>query len=517
MPSIHEPIPALYTPGHGAYPPVLAGRERERVSFVGLLRDLARKRHGPPRDFVLYGPRGVGKTALLEEVARIAAQLNAEPVPKHGEKPAAVRVVRLVPDLFDVQAWPDLWDAFAEGLADANKGFDAIRAELAAWRLAEISMHGPVFRRREDKRGVTLRTLLRRALREGPLVLCIDEAHELDAHTAHVLLNAAQALRQHEPLLVVYAGTPGLPDFLSAEARASHIERAEEIPLGRLSKAAAWEAFAAPLIERKVCIKEENEARTTIWETTQGYPYFIQLLGEACWEVLARREEPTLSPGLLRELSGKQTVFTDRKEAFYARRVSELTPLGLRQVAAVLGQVFREVEYRDMTALSKVETENVAQRSLDAVLASLSAHALERGKDLAHALAGHRLVPEEQRTLLVSRLQRMDAPTEDTESRTARWELLREATAQASLYVLEDRGFVWRTEGTRYRLGIPSLADATADRVPDVAAYGKAQAILEELLRERSAQATQAAQPAPGSGSGPTTQPDGLADPDPAP
>ena len=54
----------VFTPGAGALPPALAGRRREESVFLSCLADLARG-HAPPHDVVLTGPRGNGKTALL--------------------------------------------------------------------------------------------------------------------------------------------------------------------------------------------------------------------------------------------------------------------------------------------------------------------------------------------------------------------------------------------------------------------------------------------------------------------
>ena len=53
-----------FVPGRGQMPPYLAGREREQKALISLLAYLKAGR-GAPRDAVLSGPRGNGKTALL--------------------------------------------------------------------------------------------------------------------------------------------------------------------------------------------------------------------------------------------------------------------------------------------------------------------------------------------------------------------------------------------------------------------------------------------------------------------
>ena len=54
----------LFSPGTGAFPPALAGREQEQAVLSLCLSDLAGG-GSPPHDVVLIGPRGNGKTALL--------------------------------------------------------------------------------------------------------------------------------------------------------------------------------------------------------------------------------------------------------------------------------------------------------------------------------------------------------------------------------------------------------------------------------------------------------------------
>ena len=55
---------SLFTPGTGAFPPALAGREQEQTLLNRCLAHLAGG-GSLPHDVVLIGPRGNGKTALL--------------------------------------------------------------------------------------------------------------------------------------------------------------------------------------------------------------------------------------------------------------------------------------------------------------------------------------------------------------------------------------------------------------------------------------------------------------------
>ena len=58
-----------YTPGIGGFPPVFAGRDEELREIDDLTDGLATGQ-SVPRETILYGPRGNGKTTLLHHVER---------------------------------------------------------------------------------------------------------------------------------------------------------------------------------------------------------------------------------------------------------------------------------------------------------------------------------------------------------------------------------------------------------------------------------------------------------------
>ncbi len=65
------PTPSPYRPGFATQPPLLAGRE----SLVQLVETAVRTSGNRRQSFqVLYGPRGVGKTVLLDRYAAIAIE-----------------------------------------------------------------------------------------------------------------------------------------------------------------------------------------------------------------------------------------------------------------------------------------------------------------------------------------------------------------------------------------------------------------------------------------------------------
>ena len=145
----------LFAPGDGAAPPELAGRSTQQAVLSRCLGDLVGGA-APPHNVVLVGPRGNGKTVLLNWFK--AACDDAPPV----------EVLALTPR--DIPTPSALTDTLLprRGLA---KLVLRERPNARAWRnLAEE---------------------LTARCRRKPLVVLLDEAHTLELDVGSALLNAS--------------------------------------------------------------------------------------------------------------------------------------------------------------------------------------------------------------------------------------------------------------------------------------------------------------------------------------
>lgn len=82
-------VPRLFRPGDGAPPPALAGRKVQQAVLSRCLADLVAGT-APPHNVVLLGPRGNGKTALLNWFQGVCgaapvdvAALTPDHIPSH--------------------------------------------------------------------------------------------------------------------------------------------------------------------------------------------------------------------------------------------------------------------------------------------------------------------------------------------------------------------------------------------------------------------------------------------------
>ena len=301
----------LFRPGDGALPPALTGRDVQQTVLSRCLADLVAG-FAPPFNVVLLGPRGNGKTALLNWFKGACAETSVD-------------VVALTP-----QRIPN-----HRALADAL----APRRGIAKWlprkigvasvASAEWQPEGPAHR--DLTGGLTARC------RRRPLAVLVDEAHTLDSKVGGTLLNASQEVRADAPFLLVLAGTPGLPDRLR-EMDASFWSRLAEglLGVGCLDNAAARAALSEPLQAHGVGINAD--ALDAVIEHSQRYPYFIQLWGDALWKQRAATDATLIDAATV--ASTRPNVVA-RVADYYQSRYDELRASEVLAAAMAVAPLFQ--------------------------------------------------------------------------------------------------------------------------------------------------------------------------------
>ena len=364
-----------FQPGTGVLPPYLAGREEEQSLFRRYF-DALRRDRSVPAPILLYGPRGNGKTALLRWVKREA---DAD-------------------DGLDAH-WLVGSEIPAPGDFVARLGLGSWLRKIAP---ESVSVAGvAVSLRGGEDRPLLLAEALEARAKAKPLLILLDEAHTLKPEVGQWLLNAAQAAGSEAPFLLVLAGTPDLRARLS-EMEASFWNRARQLPLGRLDEAAAGEAIRRPLAEDGIGIEDEALAR--IVRESHGYPFFVQLWGQAAWDRVRGAGDGggPVTMAVVEEAAGE---FEAARNRYYLDRFDELDRQGWLGAGREVALAFRDRER------------------------------------LPHAGFGKAI--------------RRAAPGGD-----------RAAELEAAA-ALEHLGFVWKTRGTpSWEPGIPSLMDYILEHAP---------------------------------------------------
>ena len=301
-----------FVPGRGHIPPYLAGRDVEQGKLLDLFAYLQNGR-GAPRDAVLSGPRGNGKTTLLRWFRREAEASGQD-----------VDVVWLTPGEI-----PDL-DRLATSLVPPSR-FASLRPDTLSLS-AGIGRLG--WELGGQSRSLTLLLTARCARR--PLVVLLDEAHTLEMEVDRALLNASQAVSSEAPFLLVMAGTPGLQPHLDTMS-ATFWSRAEKLGIGRLEQSAAASALVRPLAEQVPAIVFDEGALAHVIEESQCYPYFLQLWGAALWAAARSRAATRIDGSLVADAA---LEFSRQRTAYYEDRREELERQELLTIAAGVAGAF---------------------------------------------------------------------------------------------------------------------------------------------------------------------------------
>ena len=295
----------------GARPPALAGRDTE-LALAGAKLDSLSRGQRPSQGLLLYGPRGNGKTVLLDRIAGEARSrgLRAESLPASAFR--------------DHQALSDELREFA-GLAGSQ-----ITGAQAAGFGVSIEPGSPTR---------SLSRLLAMWIESdpAPLVILLDEVHTVGADIGRDFFGAVQTATTRElPFWLLTAGTPDAPRRLRQAG--TFTERMfEQIPVGRLERNATVRALSAPA--RDAGLPLSNDAVEILAAESQDYPYFIQLLGSAAWTAADNANANGITEACARRGIAAARPHVDR---FYGQRLHEARGRGVHHALAPLAALVTE-------------------------------------------------------------------------------------------------------------------------------------------------------------------------------
>lgn len=255
----------------GTSPPLLVGRDEILDDFRLALEE------GPgahERISLLVGARGIGKTALLnemEDVARDAGWLTFSETATEG---------------------------FVSSLKDQLSDFlQQNKSGRTSWQLGPGFLRVKREEQSQSRQSTSLRAMLTAVLdklsdterfnRSGSGVLItVDELHFVHHDEIVEFATAIQHLvRENLDVAVVLAGIPSSirPLLASDEGRnpITFLRRANRVDLGRLTDSEVREGLAVPVTQAG---RDWDEAALEkAVHATGGYPFMIQLIGNAAW------------------------------------------------------------------------------------------------------------------------------------------------------------------------------------------------------------------------------------------
>ncbi len=383
-----------YRPGFNQAPAVLAGRDQVLGDAWEALETAALDGR-TPRPLVLVGPRGVGKTVTLGEIAAVAAERYSWPA-VHVEAAPGVDLVEDLSRRLAVVA-----DLLAGRTArPAGAARDRQRSRVTGGKVGAqafgVGGEVEVSRQVRDVDGPSLdeqlaATMARAVEREAGVVVTLDELHAADAGQAgRVAAVLQQAVPEGWPLVVCAAALPSIRSLRGKAGLPTYLERAEWHDLGPLDDDDAAQALLEPAAAEERPI--DADAAVVLLEVAGGYPYAVQVAGHFAWRASHGADRITLAhaeAALPRIRADLDQLFTSRwddasgKEQEYLAAMAELAldgPVISAEVAARLGRGTRQVSYLRERLIRKGTIYVAADRSLCFITPGMAAWVRERGR-----------------------------------------------------------------------------------------------------------------------------------------
>jgi hypothetical protein len=319
-----DPINNPFSPGAGAPPPELVGRDQILEQARILLGRIKQKR--PEKSMILTGLRGVGKTVLLNEIERLARNNNYHTIAleAHEDKPLAVLIIPSLRSLlFELDRLAGAGNKAKRALAVLRSFIGGIKVSVGevTFGLDIEPEHGAADSGDIEIDLPNLFVAVAEAAEErnAAVAIFIDEIQYFNTKELGALIMAMHRIQQRQlPMTLVGAGLPILPG-LAGESK-SYAERLFSFPnVGALSESDAAKALVEPVKEAGVFF--EPKALKEIYTVTKGYPYFIQEWGYQIWNLT---EATVISLETVKQATNK--VIPRLDENFFRVRFNRLTP-----------------------------------------------------------------------------------------------------------------------------------------------------------------------------------------------
>ncbi len=274
-----------YTPGAGAMPRYLAGRESMLEEADKILEAVAMGY--PQKPVIYYGLRRVGKTVLLNAIEEKAEELDIlyAHIEIAEKRSFIVQIAnaskKIIHRMSVIESVKDLGHK-ALGILQAFQVTYNPEEQTFTAGIAEPSMYISSGVLSDDLTEMFVAMGRMAAKAKRAICFFVDEIQYMKPNEMEALINALHRVNQLRLPITIYGA--GLPKILKILGEVkSYSERLfQYIEVAELSDHAATDAIVKPATE--LGVQYEEEAVEEIKEWSKGYPFFIQELCNTIWE-----------------------------------------------------------------------------------------------------------------------------------------------------------------------------------------------------------------------------------------
>lgn len=323
-----DPLYNPFSPGAGAPPPELAGRED---ILRQALMTLARVKRGrAEKSILLVGLRGTGKTVLLHEISSLAEKEGYLSLMIEAHEKKSLPEL-LLPELRRVLFSLDVGEAIS---AKVKRAFRVLKSFVSKIKVSVKTQEIDFGIGIEPEKGTADSGDLEADLaqvfialgeaaqdRNTAVAVIIDEIQYLSDEELSSLIMAIHKISQKSLPVVLFGA--GLPQLVGKAGRAkSYAERLFDYSeLGPLKKEDAKLALQEPVQKENKQFSFTDEALDEIIYVTEGYPYFLQEWGYQAWNIA---NQPTIDIHVAK-LATKASI-QRLDQSFFRVRFDRLTP-----------------------------------------------------------------------------------------------------------------------------------------------------------------------------------------------
>lgn len=334
--------PSPYTPGTIAR--LIPGRAQQLADFDERLSYLVDLGRFVGRIRVDHAPRGYGKTSLLREYERRARARGALVVWVTAGEGSLIDQLAA-----EISRVTTSWGDDARRRVRTHLDSLTVRLGLPAVAAIDATLRpgtGPALPAESRAFEAVVRAAAAGDEHSG-LVILIDEIQSADAEGLRTLAYTWQHLQAEGadvPAAVYTAGLPNAPDIVASAVTFS--ERFAYRPLLALKQ--ADEEYALVIPARELGVEWDRDALDAAVTIARGYPYVVQLIGDAAWSA-AGRPDPGARITVAFVAAGRG-LMEDDMEALFRARWAAAPPRERRFMAAMAGLGDGPVRRADIAA-----------------------------------------------------------------------------------------------------------------------------------------------------------------------